>query len=194
MLRWEESALVMGKIEALDVKGALRLASSSDSFAKATPWVKIMFTLWATQENVAKREAKHPPRPTDYFFQPPSSDITFPPQQLIAKLLVKNVKSFPNDSARGVSNLRPQHLKDLTPCFPKLFAAIQNLTSEAARSGPSLTGALCWRLYWFISGISRLEHRDYELETMSNTIYRLHMTAKEFWIYYNSLSLSFWLR
>ena len=122
MLRWEESTLVMGKIEALDIKGALRLASSSDSFAKATPWVKIMFTLWATQENVAKREAKHPPRPTDYFFQPPSTDITFPQQQLIAKLLVKNVKSFPNDSARGVSNLRPQHLKDLTNAvFPKTF-------------------------------------------------------------------------
>ena len=107
----KKAALIMEKIEALDIKGAVRIACSSDMLAPQT------------LENKVILEAKHPPRSSD--FRLPQIVDTAPPMQVTRTSVLKNISSFPNDSAGGISCLRPQHLKDLTSS--KLGAAADNL-------------------------------------------------------------------
>jgi hypothetical protein len=96
---------VLAKIEAGDVRGAVRLAVNDDSLAPYSDLtVKALHKL-------------HPPRSA------PSINLQLLPEPDVAPAQVlflchsditEAIKSFPAGSARGLDGLRPQHLKDMT--------------------------------------------------------------------------------
>ena len=94
-------SLISEKINCGDVKGAMRLAMSSDTVA---PY---------TEATITALRSKHPPRPPDAQAAPPptpaASCIQFSSQQISEAL-----SSFCNNSAGGLDGLLPQHLKDMT--------------------------------------------------------------------------------
>ena len=93
--------IVANKIEAGDVKGAVRILSSDDSLApnEDTTFNKLL--------------AKHPPAPTDSRTPPPIGERHVPP--MVTPKTVENlIGSFPAGSAGGPDRLCPQILKDLT--------------------------------------------------------------------------------
>ena len=83
-----------------DVKGAIRLLSSSDTVAGDT-----LQTIDALRE-------KHPPAPDDACLPPVPDEST---QPLLASCadVEAAVKSFSSGSSAGLDGLRPSHLKDL---------------------------------------------------------------------------------
>jgi hypothetical protein len=88
------------KISDGDIRGAIRLLSSSDVFAANN------------SDTFAHFEEKHPP---------PSRTLNLPdaPNENVDYLSVsedkvfKAIMSFPNGSSAGLDGIRPQHLKDL---------------------------------------------------------------------------------
>ena len=91
------AAIVSRKLDEADVRGAVRLVSSSDTIA---PFDKA---------TLLKLQQKHPPRPDDRMTFP-QSDV--PPLQVEAQVVRTAVESFNAGSSGGLSGLRPQHLKD----------------------------------------------------------------------------------
>ena len=88
------------KIQAYDTKGAVRLASSNESF------------LAPTIETKEKLEKKHPPpHPETCLPDGPVSLLSF---TVSKKDVRKMIKSFRSGSSGGVDGLTPQHLKDIS--------------------------------------------------------------------------------
>ena len=87
------------KLEEGDIKGALRLLTSSDDLALST------------KETLDRLMTLHPPQPMDRRANPvPSTDI---PLHVSPSDVKRAILSFPSGSAGGPDGLRPQHLKDL---------------------------------------------------------------------------------
>ena len=95
------SQRVSRKIEAGDIRGAIRLASGNDVLADF-------------DETFSALQAKHPSNPID-------SSIPLPPSSADPSIRISNdavraaIDSFPNGSAGGPDKLQPQHLKDMLP-------------------------------------------------------------------------------
>ena len=91
---------IINKLEDWDIRGALRIASSSDKVAPQSP---------ATLE---KLRAKHPPisEPVDDLLPPSDSPLS----EISLDEVTSAIASFKSSSAGGPDGLRPQHLKDLT--------------------------------------------------------------------------------
>uniref|UniRef100_A0A8D8Z2S3 Uncharacterized protein n=1 Tax=Cacopsylla melanoneura TaxID=428564 RepID=A0A8D8Z2S3_9HEMI len=95
------SKRVEAKVEAFDLKGAVRILSSSDTVAPHDA-----NTICALQE-------KHPAADQDLILP------DLPPDDMMVlvvdeKSVMKAILSFPNGSAGGLDGLKPQFLKDLT--------------------------------------------------------------------------------
>lgn len=88
--------IVQGKIDDFDVKGAVRVISSSDSLAGSTP------------EVLNEMQAKHPGGST-----PRVHELDVEPIVVTSGAVKKKIASFPSGSAGGPDLLRPQVLKDL---------------------------------------------------------------------------------
>ena len=86
------------KLEDGDVRGAIRILSSSDTIAPRD----------AT--TAAALGALHPSTPPD---RRPPPTTTSAPMHVNSSAVKKAISSFPNGSAGGPDGLRPQHLKDL---------------------------------------------------------------------------------
>ena len=86
------------KLEDGDVRGAIRILSSSETIAPRDA---------ATFETL---KTLHPPRPPD---RRPSPTTSTPPIHVTPISVKKAIMSFPNGSAGGPDGLRPRHLKDL---------------------------------------------------------------------------------
>lgn len=84
-----------------DIRGAVKLISSSDSFALFTP---------ETFEELLKKHPL-PSRPLEY---PPPPDDSTSPITVLSSDVLSAILSFPNGSSVGIDALRPQNLKDLT--------------------------------------------------------------------------------
>jgi len=91
------ASAVSRKLDEADIKGAVRLLSTTDTIA---PFDAV---------TLAKLQEKHPPRPNDRK-DFPTTDA--PPLQVSVIEVRSAVKSFSAGSAGGISGLRPQHLKD----------------------------------------------------------------------------------
>ena len=92
---------VAAKLEEGNFKGAVRIASSVESFAPNNA------------ETLSALRSKHPAPHPNSLMPPP-----FPPDQLqglqvSCEEVVGAIKSFPCGSAGGPDGLRPQHLKDM---------------------------------------------------------------------------------
>ena len=86
------------KLEDGDVRGAIRILSSSETIApRDAATFEILKTL-------------HPPRPPD---RRPAPTTSTAPIQVTPISVRKAIMSFPNGSAGGPDGLRPRHLKDL---------------------------------------------------------------------------------
>ena len=93
---------VAKKIASGDVKGAIRVISSNDSFLPFDP------------DTFSILESKHPPRhPSSKSPDPLSAETITEALKLSEEQIRKAIHSFPGDSAGGCDLLRPQHLKDL---------------------------------------------------------------------------------
>ena len=91
--------LILEKLDVGDVKDAIRLAASKDSF------------IAPSSANTRELQKKHPPKPADR--RPvPTNDI--PQIQVSCREILHAVSSFSAESAGDPSCLRPQHLKDAT--------------------------------------------------------------------------------
>src|SRR5208282_3003756 len=93
-----------------DVRGAVRLAVSSDTLA---PY---------DDATAATLRQLHPPRatPTSSFPPSPPPDgvgSSFAALTLTDSDIAASIKSFPAGSAGGLDGMRPQHLKDMTSAF-----------------------------------------------------------------------------
>jgi len=94
------AARVSGKLEDGDIRGAIRLAASSDTVAPFD------------QATADALRVKHPSRSPSVSLQPPpNNDICLSLQEFD---IIGAIKSFVPGSAGGLDGLRPQHLKDLT--------------------------------------------------------------------------------
>ena len=102
-----KAKLVAKKLANSDIKGAVRVLASNDSF------------LPVDCKTFALLESKHPPRhPNTVIPNPPDTEITCEALQLTEEQVRKAIMSFPGGSAGGCDLMRPQYLKDLTskPC------------------------------------------------------------------------------
>ena len=91
--------LVEAKVSDGDIRGAIRLLSSSEATAPFSP------------EVLEALKSKHP-SPPSHIILPNSPDIQ--PLSTSVKDVIKCITSFPPGSGSGPDGLRPQHLKDLT--------------------------------------------------------------------------------
>ena len=92
---------VYAKVSDFDIKGAVRLISSDDSFAG-----------YSDEVTAALRE-KHPPAPAD-LAAPPPPDATTPTARVTVEQVMDRLKSFSMSSASGPDGIRPGHLLSLT--------------------------------------------------------------------------------
>ena len=99
------SQRVSKKIEAGDVRGAIRLASANDILADFD------------EETFSALKTKHPPPPQDSDIPPPPSPDHDVPFQISMDAVRAAIASFPNGSAAGPDKLQPQHLKDMISSF-----------------------------------------------------------------------------
>ena len=90
--------LVNAKLVEGDISAAVRVVTSDDSLAPATP------------ETLTSLRSKHPPAPDDLRQPPPadSAPIVANEEEVLAALM-----SFRPSSSGGVDGLRPSHIKDL---------------------------------------------------------------------------------
>ena len=121
------AARVASKLEVGDFRGAVRIASSNDSFAPVN------------SQTLDLLKEKHPPR-NPSFESPPEpiqsavNSIVVTPSDILAA-----IRSFPAGSAGGPDGLRPQHLKDL-------------FTSRSGLGANLLQDALCRFVNFVIKG------------------------------------------
>lgn len=114
------------KIAEGDVKGAVRILSSSDTLAPQTV------------NTFERLKLKHPPPSREMNFPEPP-DKTVEPLVVTEKDAFYSIKSFPNGSSAGIDGLLPQHLKDLT--FPSTGeVGLRLLKSITALSNYMLSG------------------------------------------------------
>ncbi|XP_065315298.1 uncharacterized protein LOC135924175 [Gordionus sp. m RMFG-2023] len=93
--------LVGKKIDNLDIKGALRLASSSDTLAPIN---------FQTYTRLAMKHPTHQPSSTEFpGLNPTSYPIEFTPEEVR-----KAISTFQKDTAHGFEGMRPIYLQDLT--------------------------------------------------------------------------------
>jgi hypothetical protein len=90
---------VAAKLEEGDFRGAVRIASSDESFAPDTS-----ITLDLLRD-------KHPPQHTLSLIPPQQNNTIC--VDVFSSVVVNAIRSFPAGSAGGPDGLRPQHLKDL---------------------------------------------------------------------------------
>ena len=95
------SKRVASKLADCDIKGAVRIISSLDSFAGYDDAVTT-----ALQE-------KHPAAPPDLAL-PPAPDANTPLFQATKEQVIEGLQSFPVSSSSGPDGLRPGHLLSLT--------------------------------------------------------------------------------
>jgi hypothetical protein len=105
---------VEGKMAEGDIRGAVRILSSSEGLAPFT------------QETFTALKTKHPPATTT---MPPPSAPDIPYLQVDEKEVARTVAHFPAGSSGGPDGLRPQHLKDL-------------LSQNTGAAGTKLLGSL----------------------------------------------------
>lgn len=114
------------KIADGDIKGAVRILSSSDTLA---PQNESTFT---------QLQAKHPPPSREMSFPDPP-DKSIDPLAVSEKDVFHSIKSFQNGSGSGIDGLLPQHLKDLT--LPSTGeAGLRLLRAVSALSNYMLSG------------------------------------------------------
>ena len=89
------------KIEEGDFRGAIRLASSSDTLADFT------------DETYEALCLKHPPAHPNSQIPLDRSACVFDVPEVSCENVILTIRSFPCGSAGGLDRLRPQHLKDL---------------------------------------------------------------------------------
>lgn len=121
----ETSKKVEAKLADGDIRGAIRLACSDDTFAP-----KDDTTLSALLE-------KHPPHPQPTNFPPPPADPSVAP--VLDPEVFKAISTFPPGSAGGLDGMRPQILKDLLGC-------------NQGESGVNLADAICAFLNLTLNG------------------------------------------
>ena len=92
---------VSSKLADFDIKGAVRLVASDDSFAGYSP------------EVTAALQGKHPPAPDDLALPPPPDETT-PAFHATKEQVMKALSSFHASSASGPDGLRPGHFMSLT--------------------------------------------------------------------------------
>ena len=92
---------VSAKLADFDIKGAVRIVASDDSFAGFT------------QEVTAALQDKHPPAPAN-LHMPPPPDETTSPFHATKEQVMKALTSFPVSSSSGPDGLRPGHLMSMT--------------------------------------------------------------------------------
>lgn len=111
-----------------DIKGAVRILSSTDTLAPQTV---------STFEQL---KLKHPPPSREMNYpDPPEKNVE--PLVISEKDVFHSIKSFPNGSGAGIDGLLPQHLKDLT--LPSTGeAGLRLLKSITALSNYMLSGKL----------------------------------------------------
>ena len=93
---------VAEKLEEGDCIGAIRIASSDDCMAEVN------------DVTVSRLRQIHPSHHPDSIIPPLCSKETFTSIEVSKDEVLKAIRSFPNGSAGGPDNLRPQHLKDMT--------------------------------------------------------------------------------
>ena len=99
----ELKKLVSSKLGAGDIKGAVRILSSSD---KVIPFSKT---------TLSELQTKHPaPNPNSSLPNPPDNSEISDYLHITAQEVKKAIKSFKLGSSGGPDGLQPQHLKDLT--------------------------------------------------------------------------------
>ena len=115
---------VSEKLEEGDFKGAVRVACSEDSMADRS------------DATFAALKEKHP-SPHLNSSIPPAPDMSVPLLSVSAEDVAQAIRSFPNGSAGGPDDLRPQHLKDMTtssiaeaPALLSALASFSNLVLE----------------------------------------------------------------
>lgn len=138
------------KINEGDVRGAICLACSSDAVA---PWsAETLVLLWA----------KHPPAPPDHVIPVFNTTSEVPESiSLLPPATVRwAVKSFPPNSAGGITALCPQHLKELTSCSVGDAAVklLEPLVKFAAWSWMVSVLSLCYP-FSFVRISQRLQRR-----------------------------------
>lgn len=152
------------KIADNDIRGAVKLISSTDSFASCTP------------ETLHELLTKHPPpsRPLQF---PSTPDDSTPPICVESSDVLKAILSFPNGSSGGLDALRPQNLKDLTSFSAgdsgvKLLASLTKLCNFLLQGklhedccpifyGASLC-ALSKKKWWHSSHCGRWYHQAFD--------------------------------
>jgi hypothetical protein len=101
-----------------DIRGAIRLLSSSDLFAANN------------SDTFAQLEEKHPlPSRTLNLLEPPNENVDY--LSVSEGNVFKAIISFPNGSSAGLDGIRPQHLKNLIGKSSR--DASQRLLSEITR-------------------------------------------------------------
>ena len=116
--------IVSRKLDEGDIKGAVRLVSSSDTIAPFD------------EATLLKLREKHPPRPKDHRLFPTSNA---PPLQIEMSEVRSAMDSFKAGSSGGLSGLRPQHLKDAL-CAKTCEASGRFLTSLTGLVNSILAG------------------------------------------------------
>jgi hypothetical protein len=104
------AARVAAKLEEGDFRGAVRIASSDESFAPIN------------DDTLRRLEAKHPQTHPDCSI--PASHPSLSNIQVTSADIISGIQSFPAGSAGGPDGLRPQHLKDLISCRSGVGAGI----------------------------------------------------------------------
>lgn len=89
------------KISDHDIRGAVKIISSSDTLAQFN------------DENLNELKKKHP-SPSRLLNFPPAPDDSTMPLQTNSVAVLKAIESFPSGTSGGLDSLSPQHLKDLT--------------------------------------------------------------------------------
>ena len=93
------AARVASKLEEGDFRGAVRIASSNESFAPVNDSTLTLL-----------KEKHPPPHPYSEVLPQPINSV---PLEISTPTILSAIQSFPAGSAAGPDGLRPQHLKDL---------------------------------------------------------------------------------
>ena len=124
-----------------DVKGALRLLTSSNTIALPS------------DENIACLKTKHPDAPVDLDLPPGPDRELEPPAQVSEADITAAICGFNTGSSAGLDGLRPAHLKDLIgrsagEAGVRLVTALTALVNQAIRGGlrPIAVGCVYRRL------------------------------------------------
>lgn len=124
-------SVIESKVFDGDLRGAIRLLTSNDSFAQLSP------------DTLADLKAKHPgpSRPLNF---PPVPDASLATVSVTMDEVAQALGSFYSGSAAGLDGIRPGHLKELTSC-------------SAGDNGPRLLGCLTKLSNFLLSGQLNVE-------------------------------------